>query len=276
MNNELQVLEEQEVLGKNFRVYGTVENPLFLAKDVANWIEHNKPSEMIRNVDEDEKIKVFCNHGDNIARVLQVNTEYWFLTEAGLYEVLMQSRKPIAKQFKKKVKEILKALRLNKVQIQPTNTNNNNLYDVQQINELITTVNNLASTVNVLLSHMMEDTENKLNFKNEKVAYKEELDLIPQDEIETEIINTFKTITTVQEYCKFLNSKKIIIKKLGVMVFNQVARDNGIYDDYNYPTDDYKKYFIVNYGKLFLTTKSMILMYRKIKEQVVEGYIVRR
>ena len=42
---------------------------------------------------------------------LQSNTEYTFLTEEGLYEVLMQSRKPIAKEFKKKVKEILKDVR---------------------------------------------------------------------------------------------------------------------------------------------------------------------
>ena len=34
-----------------------------------------------------------------------------FLTEDGLYEVLMQSRKPIAKQFKKEVKKILKDIR---------------------------------------------------------------------------------------------------------------------------------------------------------------------
>lgn len=34
-----------------------------------------------------------------------------FLTEDGLYEVLMQSRKPIAKQWKKEVKTILKTLR---------------------------------------------------------------------------------------------------------------------------------------------------------------------
>lgn len=40
------------------------------------------------------------------------NREMWFLTEQGLYEVLMLSRKPIAKQFKKKVKEILKTIRL--------------------------------------------------------------------------------------------------------------------------------------------------------------------
>lgn len=42
--NELKVLNEQEVLGKQFRVYGTAEEPLFLAKDVAEWIEHSKPS----------------------------------------------------------------------------------------------------------------------------------------------------------------------------------------------------------------------------------------
>jgi hypothetical protein len=35
----------------------------------------------------------------------------WFLTEYGLYEVLMQSRKPVAKEFKKEVKAILKQLR---------------------------------------------------------------------------------------------------------------------------------------------------------------------
>lgn len=33
--NELKVLSEQEVLGKQFRVYVTAEEPLLLAKDVA-------------------------------------------------------------------------------------------------------------------------------------------------------------------------------------------------------------------------------------------------
>ena len=111
MKNELKVLETREVFGKEFRIFGTPEEPLFLAKDVANWIEHKKPNEMIQNVEEDEKFKIKINPSDNIAMVLQSNTEYWFLTENGLYEVLMQSRKPIAKQFKKEVKKILKEIR---------------------------------------------------------------------------------------------------------------------------------------------------------------------
>ena len=44
---------------------------------------------------------------------LKTNTTYSFLTENGLYEVLMLSRKPQAKPFKKKVKEILKSIRKN-------------------------------------------------------------------------------------------------------------------------------------------------------------------
>ena len=104
MKNELKVIDERIVLEKEFRIYGTVDKPLFLAKDVANWIEHNKPNELISNVDEDEKLKAIISHSGQ-------NREMWFLTEDGLYEVLMQSRKPIAKQFKKKVKEILKSIR---------------------------------------------------------------------------------------------------------------------------------------------------------------------
>lgn len=92
---ELTIINEQEVLGKHFTVYGTADEPLFLAKDVAEWIEHSKPSIMIDTVDEDEKLReTIFTSGQN--------REVWFLTENGLYEVLMQSRKPLAKEFKKK------------------------------------------------------------------------------------------------------------------------------------------------------------------------------
>ncbi|HEM9618165.1 TPA: phage antirepressor KilAC domain-containing protein [Streptococcus agalactiae] len=98
------MINEQEVLGKHFTVYGTADEPLFLAKDVAEWIEHSKPSIMVDTVDEDEKLReTIFTSGQN--------REVWFLTENGLYEVLMQSRKPLAKEFKKKVKEILKSIR---------------------------------------------------------------------------------------------------------------------------------------------------------------------
>lgn len=103
---QLQVIHEQRVLNKNFAVYGTFENPLFLAKDVADWIEHQNITHMMNVVDEEEKLTYTIRNSGQ-------NREMWFLTEDGLYEVLMQSRKPIAKQFKKQVKAILKEIRQN-------------------------------------------------------------------------------------------------------------------------------------------------------------------
>lgn len=55
-DNKLEVFEQREILGKDFKIYGTVENPLFLAKDVAEWIEHSDSNKMIKSVDEDEKL----------------------------------------------------------------------------------------------------------------------------------------------------------------------------------------------------------------------------
>lgn len=109
--NEIQVLQKTTLLGKELTVYGSAENPLFLAKDVAEWIEYAKTSQdkydvsrMVGTVDEDEKlVRTIFVSGQN--------RQVWMLTENGLYEVLMQSRKPIAKQFKKGVKAILKKIR---------------------------------------------------------------------------------------------------------------------------------------------------------------------
>lgn len=103
--NQLKVIKETEILNKDLKIYGTTEDPLFLAKDVAEWIDHSRASEMLKSIDEDEKLmQTILASGQN--------REMWFLTEDGLYEVLMQSRKPIAKQFKKQIKKILKDIRL--------------------------------------------------------------------------------------------------------------------------------------------------------------------
>lgn len=112
--NELQVIDERELFGNEFKIYGTAENPLFLAKQVAEMIEHSNPSKMLEDaqLDTDEVVKkiiaITYNYGNGLRTR---NQEQLFLTEDGLYEVLMQSRKPIAKQFKKEVKNILKTIR---------------------------------------------------------------------------------------------------------------------------------------------------------------------
>lgn len=112
---EVQVLEnEVTLMCKTFSVYGTVEEPLFRAKDVAEWIEHSDVHKMLQGVDEDEKgiYNTYTPGG---------NQEALFLTENGVYEVLMLSRKPVAKEFKKEVKKMLHALRTRKATLMPTN-----------------------------------------------------------------------------------------------------------------------------------------------------------
>lgn len=109
MSNALAIVATRKISGKLFTIYGDAERPLFLAKDVAEWIEHSNHRVMLDSVDDDEKVK----------KALPVNNPYggcqieeqWFLTENGLYEVLMLSRKPVAKQFKREVKRILHEIR---------------------------------------------------------------------------------------------------------------------------------------------------------------------
>jgi len=101
-NTQIKVIDNRDVFGKPFKIYGSYDSPLFLAKDIAYMLGLTNVSDMIKRVSEDEVTKL--NLGG-------LQGECNFLTEYGLYEVLMQSRKPIAKQFKKKVKEILKDIR---------------------------------------------------------------------------------------------------------------------------------------------------------------------
>ena len=100
----IQIVNTQQVLGKTLTVYGNEQNPLFLAKEVAEWIEHSQSDVMVKKVDEEEKVLNNLQTPGGIQKT-------WFLTEDGVYEVLMQSRKPIAKTFKKEVKKILKDIR---------------------------------------------------------------------------------------------------------------------------------------------------------------------
>ena len=111
------VILENEVtlMGKTFNVYGTVEEPLFRAKDVADWIEHSNVSAMVQSVDDDEKLTINISYSE-----VRKHDEI-FLTENGVYEVLMLSRKPIAKEFKKEVKKMLHTLRTKKATLMPTN-----------------------------------------------------------------------------------------------------------------------------------------------------------
>ena len=98
---EIRIISKSTFLDKEIDVWGSVENPLFRANDVQNWLGLKNVSRAVANVDVDERLNLKLSRGGSM----------WFLTEEGVYELLMQSRKPIAKQFKKGVKKILHEIR---------------------------------------------------------------------------------------------------------------------------------------------------------------------
>ena len=91
--------------GKTIRTAGTAEAPLFCAKDVCDILEIGNSSQAATRLDEDELTSVKLTSGGQ-ARELQ------FVTESGLYSLILGSRKPEARAFKRWVtQEVLPAIR---------------------------------------------------------------------------------------------------------------------------------------------------------------------
>jgi len=206
----LQVIHKQVVLTKKFEVYGSLDNPLFLAKDVASWIEHSDTSKMIRSVDEDEKVK-------NNVPTLGGLQESWFLTEDGLYEVLMQSRKPIAKQFKKQVKTILKDIRLKGGYIATT----------EDDDEMTILAKGFLIAQKTIESNKRKIVEQQMLIEEQKPKV-----------LFAEAIQASKTTILIGEYAKILKQNGVDIGKKRLFEW---LRDNGYLikrkgSDYNTPT----------------------------------------
>lgn len=86
-------------------IYGTHEDPLFKAKDIGVLLDMKDINSTIRDFDEDHK----CMHSMHTLGGIKFTT---FLTEFGLYKVLMISRKPVAKSFQRWVFSAIKEIRL--------------------------------------------------------------------------------------------------------------------------------------------------------------------
>ena len=90
----------------NVEIYGTLEQPLFKAKDIGDMLGISKITKTIENLDTDCKVLKVSPSGGGLQ-------EQWFLTEDGLYEVLFISKKPLAKEFKKWARKLIQKIRLN-------------------------------------------------------------------------------------------------------------------------------------------------------------------
>ena len=214
MNTEIQIVEKQEVLGRMVNVYGSFENPLFLAKDVAEWIEYRKTSNgiydvfnLMKSVDEDEKlIRTLFVSGQN--------RDVWMLTENGLYEVLMQSRKPIAKGFKKGIKEMLKSIRKHGIYATP-----------QKLREMLAN----PETVTLMLMQLQEEQQLRQNAEREVTRMK------PKAELMDKVMDSGMKIDIGQ-------AAKILALPFGRNTLFAKLREKGIFfKERNEPKQEYIK-----------------------------------
>lgn len=188
--NEIKIINKSIFLDKEIDVWGSVERPLFRAKDVVDWLKAKNVTMVIDRVDEEERLKF--NLGRN-------GGDTWFLTEDGLYEVLMQSRKPVAKQFRKGVKKILHEIRTKGGYIA---TNENDSDEDIMARAYVIAQRTLARREERIKELECENSQNKqvISVQNEKLA---------------------KDAPKVEYYDQTLNSEDC-------MTSSQVALDLGI------------------------------------------------
>lgn len=110
----MEKLFKVEILGNELQLYADDKERYFSAKEVGEILEYSLAniSKMVQIVDEEERKLEFVARNNSMSNDKR-KKEQWFLTKDGLYELLFQSRKPIAKEFKKEIKRILKNIEQN-------------------------------------------------------------------------------------------------------------------------------------------------------------------
>ena len=97
MNNKIKVFENPEF--GSVRTVTINGEPWFVAADVCNALDIGNPSQAISRLDDDEKVTLTTNegHSGKLGGAQMLNV----ISEAGLYSLILKSRKPEAKVFKR-------------------------------------------------------------------------------------------------------------------------------------------------------------------------------
>jgi anti-repressor protein len=103
--NDLQVFNN--AMFGNVRILMRNNEPWFVAKDVCDCLEINNSRQALSRLDADEKSSVILNDGT------PGNPEKSVVNEYGLYSLVMSSRKPEAKEFRRWIThEVLPSIRM--------------------------------------------------------------------------------------------------------------------------------------------------------------------
>lgn len=208
MNQETKVIANRGILGRTVQIYGSFEEPLFLAQAVAEWIEHSDTSKMVSTLEAGTEKLIGTMFVSGQRRSVLM------LTEDGLYEVLMLSRKPIAKQFKRQVKQILKELRIYGI----TATN-------QKIEELLSDPDNWIKALQTI--------------KKEREEKEKALNQIEADQpkiIFANAVSGSENLILIREYAKILSDNGFVT---GEKRLYKWFKENGFLNRRNEPYQEY-------------------------------------
>lgn len=157
------------------------DEPWFMAKEVASILDYRNTNDATRILDEDEK-------GTHLMRTLGGIQEISIINESGLYSLILRSKKPEAKQFKRWVThEVLPSIRKHGAYLTGTKTEEL-LANPDLIIELATTLKEERKRTSMLLHEI--DTRNEI--------------------IELQETSLKKTAPIVKYYEDVLNSESLI------------------------------------------------------------------
>ena len=137
--NDLQIFNNEEF--GEVRTAVINDEPMFCLADVCKALEISNPSKVAQRLDEDERTKL------ELGRQGETN----FITESGLYAVILRSDKPNAKKFRKWVTaEVLPQIRKTGSYNKPMTTSGQIQLLAQGYTELEQEVNNIKDVVGEL------------------------------------------------------------------------------------------------------------------------------
>lgn len=135
--NQLQIFNHEEF--GNVRVLGDFNNPLFCLADVCRILELPQVAKVVQRLDKD----VLSTHPLETAGGIQ---QMYFINEDGLYDVILDSRKPNAKRFRKWLTvEVVPSIRKTGMYIDP-----NAPIDTQLLRQLADEIDRQRNKVAVL------------------------------------------------------------------------------------------------------------------------------
>ena len=221
MKNELQIFSNEEF--GQVRTLVIDNEPYFVGKDVAELLGYAKPQNAIAtHVDEDDTLKQGIM--DNLGRVQQTTV----INESGLYSLILSSKLPNAKKFKRWVtSEVLPTLRKTGSYILDNKNISSNELLVQVTNTITNFENELSNKLNELDDYYKPTHKNKIGYnsfiksclgdnankENCEKAKKQLLfmlgDYSTYQEVPKDIMQDSKTKALLYDICKNINNSII-------------------------------------------------------------------